>query len=108
MRPSVLKDHIFVSKTYISMQLDLLPETTCLIHKMIFSCHMGQSSKQVVLYMYSTSRVQINFSWEFYIFIADGWMSQAYSRLSTTHGHITDCKKSRSSFKCDCHMWHGN
>ncbi len=23
---------------------------------------------------------------------ADGWMDQAYSRLSTTHGHITDCK----------------
>ncbi len=22
----------------------------------------------------------------------DGWMKQAYSRLSTTHGHITDCK----------------
>ncbi len=24
--------------------------------------------------------------------IVDGWMNQAYSRLSTTHGHITDCK----------------
>ncbi len=24
--------------------------------------------------------------------IRDGWMNQAYSRLSTTHGHITDCK----------------
>ncbi len=24
--------------------------------------------------------------------MADGWMNQAYSRLSTTHGHITDCK----------------
>ncbi len=22
----------------------------------------------------------------------DGWMNQDYSRLSTTHGHITDCK----------------
>ncbi len=22
----------------------------------------------------------------------DGWMNHAYSRLSTTHGHITDCK----------------
>ncbi len=22
----------------------------------------------------------------------NGWMNQAYSRLSTTHGHITDCK----------------
>ncbi len=22
----------------------------------------------------------------------DGWMNQTYSRLSTTHGHITDCK----------------
>ncbi len=22
----------------------------------------------------------------------DGWMNQAYSRLSTTHGDITDCK----------------
>ncbi len=22
----------------------------------------------------------------------DGWMNQAYSRLSTTHGRITDCK----------------
>ncbi len=22
----------------------------------------------------------------------DGWMNQAYSRLSTTHGHINDCK----------------
>ncbi len=22
----------------------------------------------------------------------DGWVNQAYSRLSTTHGHITDCK----------------
>ncbi len=22
----------------------------------------------------------------------DGWMNQAYGRLSTTHGHITDCK----------------
>ncbi len=22
----------------------------------------------------------------------DGWMNQAYSRLSITHGHITDCK----------------
>ncbi len=21
-----------------------------------------------------------------------GWVNQAYSRLSTTHGHITDCK----------------
>ncbi len=21
-----------------------------------------------------------------------GWANQAYSRLSTTHGHITDCK----------------
>ncbi len=24
--------------------------------------------------------------------VLDGWMNQAYSRLSTTHGHITDCK----------------
>ncbi len=24
--------------------------------------------------------------------LMDGWMNQAYSRLSTTHGHITDCK----------------
>ncbi len=24
--------------------------------------------------------------------IWDGWMNQAYSRLSTTRGHITDCK----------------
>ncbi len=24
--------------------------------------------------------------------IWDGWMNQAYSRLSTTHGHIADCK----------------
>ena len=24
--------------------------------------------------------------------LVDGWMNQAYSRLSTTHGHITDCK----------------
>ncbi len=24
--------------------------------------------------------------------LIDGWMHQAYSRLSTTHGHITDCK----------------
>ncbi len=23
---------------------------------------------------------------------ADGWMNQAYSRLSTTHGHMVDCK----------------
>ena len=22
----------------------------------------------------------------------DGWMNQAYSRFSTTHGHVTDCK----------------
>ncbi len=22
----------------------------------------------------------------------EGWMNQAYSRLSATHGHITDCK----------------
>ncbi len=22
----------------------------------------------------------------------DGWVNQAYSRLSTTHGYITDCK----------------
>ncbi len=21
-----------------------------------------------------------------------GWVNQAYSRLSTTHGHITDCE----------------
>ncbi len=25
-------------------------------------------------------------------FSMDGWMNQAYSRLSTTLGHITDCK----------------
>ncbi len=24
--------------------------------------------------------------------IMDVWMNQAYIRLSTTHGHITDCK----------------
>ncbi len=24
--------------------------------------------------------------------LMDGWMNQAYSRLSTIHGHITDCK----------------
>ncbi len=24
--------------------------------------------------------------------LMNGWMNQAYSRLSTTHGHITDCK----------------
>ncbi len=24
--------------------------------------------------------------------MVDGWMNQAYSRLSTTHDHITDCK----------------
>ncbi len=24
--------------------------------------------------------------------LMDGWMNQAYSLLSTTHGHITDCK----------------
>ncbi len=27
-----------------------------------------------------------------YTLAMDGWMNQAYSRLSTTHGHITDCK----------------
>ncbi len=26
------------------------------------------------------------------MYIQDGWMNQAYSQLSTTHGHITDCK----------------
>ncbi len=26
------------------------------------------------------------------LFLPDGWMNQAYSRLSTTHGHITDWK----------------
>ncbi len=26
------------------------------------------------------------------VWCMDGWMNQAYSRLSTTHGHITDCK----------------
>ncbi len=26
----------------------------------------------------------------------DGWMNQAYSRLSTTHGHVTDCKLKHS------------
>ncbi len=25
-------------------------------------------------------------------FSYDGWMNQDYSRLSTNHGHITDCK----------------
>ncbi len=30
-------------------------------------------------------QVHVNSTW-------DGWMNQAYSRLSTTHGHITDCK----------------
>ncbi len=25
-------------------------------------------------------------------YVMIGWMNQAYSRLSTTHGHITDCK----------------
>ncbi len=24
--------------------------------------------------------------------VGGGWVNQAYSRLSTTHGHITDCK----------------
>ncbi len=24
--------------------------------------------------------------------LGGGWVNQAYSRLSTTHGHITDCK----------------
>ncbi len=24
--------------------------------------------------------------------LVGGWVNQAYSRLSTTHGHITDCK----------------
>ncbi len=24
--------------------------------------------------------------------VKGGWVNQAYSRLSTTHGHITDCK----------------
>ncbi len=24
--------------------------------------------------------------------VSDGWMNQAYNRLSTTHGHITDCQ----------------
>ncbi len=24
--------------------------------------------------------------------LSDGWKNPAYSRLSTTHGHITDCK----------------
>ncbi len=27
----------------------------------------------------------------------DGWMNQAYSRLSTTHGHITDCMRTWGS-----------
>ncbi len=27
-----------------------------------------------------------------YTYQQQGWMNQAYSRLSTTHGHITDCK----------------
>ncbi len=26
------------------------------------------------------------------LIIWGGWVNQAYSRLSTTHGHITDCK----------------
>ncbi len=26
------------------------------------------------------------------LFVFEGWVNQAYSRLSTTHGHITDCK----------------
>ncbi len=27
-----------------------------------------------------------------FIMFMYGWMNQAYSQLSTTHGHITDCK----------------
>ncbi len=30
--------------------------------------------------------------WKNYWPVWDGWMNQAYSRLSTTHCHITDCK----------------
>ncbi len=29
-----------------------------------------------------------------------GWVNQAYSRLSTTHGHITDCKLEMQQWAC--------
>ncbi len=47
---------------------------------------------------------------------SDGWMNQAYSLLSTTHGHITDCKFDsvvyagvcmcmRGDLMCTCLVW---
>ena len=36
---------------------------------------------------------RVDFVYGYHMYVQwDGWMNQAYSRLSTTHGHITDCK----------------
>ncbi len=34
-----------------------------------------------------------------------GWLNQAYSRLSTTHGHITDCKLDSVVYAGVIYMW---
>ncbi len=38
------------------------------------------------------NRCQSTLSFRIQVQKQDGWMNQAYSRVSTTHGHITDCK----------------
>ncbi len=40
---------------------------------------------------YGTTVAHLPFKRRVHVWM-DGWMNQAYSRLSTTHGHITDCK----------------
>ncbi len=36
--------------------------------------------------------INVHANFNIHVFDIDEWMNQAYSRLSTTHGHITDCK----------------
>ncbi len=50
-----------------------------IVHVLIYSSLLYIYSFHCTCILYSTS-------------IWGGWVNQAYSRLSTTHGHITDCK----------------
>ncbi len=39
--------------------------------------------------------------------VVGGWVNQAYSRLSTTHGHITDCKLDSVVYAGVSKEWNG-
>ncbi len=51
-----------------------------------------QSRNSLIVFKGKGTRFHLKKPQDMHVKWMDGWMNQAYSRLSTTHGHTTDCK----------------